>query len=256
MTRRAFTLIEILVVIAIIGVLIALLLPAIQKVREAAARMQCANNMKQLGIAMHNYHLTYKESPAASYSAGSFGPSAVVYLLPFVEQQAIHMLFDPSNPSGGSSGGGTGNDIGGVYRIPLLLCPSDIQQGLGTEFGWSNYHFNHGTWVGISGWDGMFAPNFNVVVTSPKNIRFPQVSDGLSNTAAMAEVCNGPYVAAAAKDPRRDCFEFGGTNASNTIRCNDHVAGAKLAVSQYSVERRLAIPGLPVARRLNLARWL
>jgi prepilin-type N-terminal cleavage/methylation domain-containing protein/prepilin-type processing-associated H-X9-DG protein len=209
MTRRAFTLVELLVVIAIIAVLIALLLPAIQKVRESAARMQCANNLKQLGIAMHNYHDAKKELPSASYNSASWGPSAIVYLLPYVDQAAIFALFDPNLASGSSAGGGS-NDIAAEAHLPLLLCPSDPQQGKTTQFGWTSYHVSYGTWVGAAGWDGMFAPNFTAVVTSPKNIRFGQVSDGLSNTAAFAEVCNGPFDLAPSPDPRRDCFEFAG----------------------------------------------
>ena len=95
--RRAFTLIELLVVIAVIAILIALLVPAVQKVREAAARAQCVNNLKQLILAAHNYESTYREFPPGLDRQGA-GP--LLHLLPYIEQDAQYQLikFDPANP--------------------------------------------------------------------------------------------------------------------------------------------------------------
>lgn len=99
MRTRGFTLVELLVVIAIIGVLIALLLPAVQQAREAARRMSCSNNLKQIALGLHNYHDTFGEMPPCSVApedgdpaGGKHGPSGWVFLLPFIEQTSFHDL--------------------------------------------------------------------------------------------------------------------------------------------------------------------
>ena len=96
--RRAFTLIELLVVIAIIAILIALLVPAVQKVREAAARAQCANNLKQIGLALHNYHGASKSFPSNIRPVAAFTVRErwVTFLLPYLEQNAMFARYDPS----------------------------------------------------------------------------------------------------------------------------------------------------------------
>jgi prepilin-type N-terminal cleavage/methylation domain-containing protein len=137
--RRAFTLIELLVVIAIIGILIALLLPAVQKIREAAARMSCSNNLKQIGLALHNYHDANGSFPAYGFdfptephpgnpypTPNHMGHSALGLLLPYIEQGNIYNLvhvewtvIDPANlppPLGVSTGGQT--------QIKVYQCPS------------------------------------------------------------------------------------------------------------------------------------
>ena len=112
--RRGFTLVELLVVIAIIGILVALLLPAVQAAREAARRMQCTNNHKQLGLAVHNYHDTYKSLPARA--GGTQGPtnldnqgwlSAWIVLLPFYEQAPMYEQITAGDAANGISPWGT-----------------------------------------------------------------------------------------------------------------------------------------------------
>ncbi len=94
--RVAFTLVELLVVIAIIGILVGLLLPAVQAAREAARRMQCSNNLKQLGLAMHNYESTFKRFPSGNMVGPSFsvGLSVHARLLPYMEQAAMYNMVD------------------------------------------------------------------------------------------------------------------------------------------------------------------
>jgi prepilin-type N-terminal cleavage/methylation domain-containing protein/prepilin-type processing-associated H-X9-DG protein len=172
---RAFTLVELLVVIAIIGVLVALLLPAVQAAREAARRTQCGNNLKQLGLALHNYHDTYGTFPPM---AGGTGPpqawgshwinngerhSTFFYLLPFMEQKPLHDRITAGAPEGSMPGvvhqGPHSLEGYSAYRtkVSAYLCPSDGQADRG---GWSdltaavNYAVNIGdSTVGSNQWN-------------------------------------------------------------------------------------------------------
>ena len=130
--KRAFTLIELLVVIAIIAVLIALLLPAVQQAREAARRSQCRNNLKQLGIAMHNYHETHKKLPNGMASSDfkgvtgngrGWGWSALI--LPFVDQQNIYNQINFSRAPNDNTGAPNSNLAACQKSFPLMRCPTD-----------------------------------------------------------------------------------------------------------------------------------
>jgi prepilin-type N-terminal cleavage/methylation domain-containing protein len=183
--RRAFTLIELLVVLAIIAILIALLLPAVQKVREAANRIKCQNNLKQLGLAVHHYHDVHDGvPPQATFSPGSTfsGYSIHARILPFVEQDNLHARVDFNL-------GYAAQAAICRTRIPLYRCPSDPKDGTrvdgGVEFYPTNYGFSIGTWLGLDqqtgrGGDGAFGYNLRHT--------FAAVTDGLSMTLAAADV--------------------------------------------------------------------
>ena len=130
---RRFTLIELLVVIAIIGVLIGLLLPAVQKVREAANRVQCQNNLKQVGLALHNHHAAFHAFPPGGMTTatGGWGFSFWIALLPMIEQDNLEKALDKSSPvtgwvSGGPGLGGNLHNRAVLYKkpLPILYCPS------------------------------------------------------------------------------------------------------------------------------------
>jgi prepilin-type N-terminal cleavage/methylation domain-containing protein/prepilin-type processing-associated H-X9-DG protein len=192
--RQGFTLIELLVVIAIIGVLIALLLPAVQSAREAARRVQCVNNLKQLGLAIHNYGDTMGTLPPTLMLTGT-GPGNVTWtnsfgahprILPFAEQGNVFnsMNFDVDM----YAAGGQNRTATSTY-ISLLVCPSEVRRdfthNVGGRMNVCNYGFCEGDWYV---WGGAGTTGTNRSAFGPNQTRrLSDFSDGLSNTLWMSE---------------------------------------------------------------------
>ncbi|MDR3634839.1 MAG: DUF1559 domain-containing protein [Isosphaeraceae bacterium] len=246
--RRGFTLIELLVVIAIIAVLIALLLPAVQAAREAARRAQCVNNLKQIGLASHNYESTNGAFPPANIMSGSWGVSikpptkgwtnnfsALAKILSFAEQSqsynAMNYVFKDSDVSNTTICGSL---------IKMFVCPSDpntqsFNDG-GTVFGGSNYGSCDGDWYVFSfsqgapagtGWAGMPSRTaFAVNMARP----ISNFTDGTSNTLLFSEIktfdnrlkcgslsVNNPFAIPSADGPPPADYSGGGCSFGNTM---------------------------------------
>jgi prepilin-type N-terminal cleavage/methylation domain-containing protein/prepilin-type processing-associated H-X9-DG protein len=203
--RRAFTLIELLVVIAIIAILIALLVPAVQKVREAASRLQCQNNLKQIGLAMHNYHNDYKRlPPGAVWSATNAYCSApringMIYLLPYLEQGPLFsQITFPSQASGTLWIEVPGNAAPMGTVISLFLCPSDGSGGpYGVPLDFAGYicqHTNYLRFMGQTEWDGPTYPpplSISGAFSANWSARLLDFLDGTSNTMIVGETLTG-----------------------------------------------------------------
>jgi prepilin-type N-terminal cleavage/methylation domain-containing protein/prepilin-type processing-associated H-X9-DG protein len=194
---KGFTLVELLVVITIIGILIALLLPAVQAAREAARRMQCQNNLKQVSLAMHNYHSAHNVLPFAAYGHGYGGWPKMT--LPFLEQANLQVQWDESKSYESEP-----NLTICRASIPSLLCPSDVP----TKSSWSNIayrmtNFNYAVNLGDTDLyhdtslnDATFhgAPFYYMEEGASgklQSVNFRDVTDGLSSTLMLAEVRQG-----------------------------------------------------------------
>lgn len=221
-SRRGFTLVELLVVIAIIAILIALLLPAVQQTREAARRSQCKNNLKQLGLAIHNYHDQHSRIPPSAVNPGSTGSNGAgrvapgmvrnftgyLYMLPYIDQMALYNEIDFDRATGQADwhaigGGGTQavleNQIINVFR-----CPTDIEhddphtyatQNMYTirNAGRVSYGFVHSSTEyteSANGWFWRQLGQTRAAFGFNDSARMADIPDGTSNTMGMIET---PY---------------------------------------------------------------
>jgi prepilin-type N-terminal cleavage/methylation domain-containing protein len=191
--RFGFTLVELLVVIAIIGVMVGLLLPAVQAAREAARRMSCNNNMKQMGLAMHNYHDTFLQFPTAK--ADCCWGTWYILIMPYVELQATRDLYrnwggnDASGPRYGAAPNST-NVTGKRYSV--FTCPSDLQNapiGVLTNHNYAanfgNTHMGQTTLAGVVFQGAPFSNN------RAKKTNMRDILDGTSNSFLVGEVRQG-----------------------------------------------------------------
>jgi len=256
MRRRGFTLIELLVVIAIIVLLMALLLPAVQKVREAANKMVCANNLKQLGLALHNYHGDYGRFPSGYESDWTHpsrdpatwdGPNGWAWgaqLLPYLEQDNLAKQFNLALPCWHPA-----NAAAARTRLKLFICPSapdttgpmEVKDAAGTvlaTFARSTYVANAGHEEPWGSPVGDWGPFSNGPLFRNSRVRFADVRDGVSNTVFLGEhavisdktwVGVVPGAIVAPIDPNRHPFTQP-DNAATLVLCHSGPASGELDV--------------------------
>ncbi len=206
--RSAFTLVELLVVIAIVGILVALLLPAVQAAREAARRMKCSNNLKQLGLAVHNRHNSYRQFPAGDpqevcpdypgIPARLYRWSALAMLTPYLEQSNVYRSLNLEVPLYGHTGIYLGPGYGihpdntdPVSRVVnLFYCPSDQERRINEAYGPTNYKACWGS--GMPPWTIYTSSTTDGVFYEGSTTRIADITDGTSNTALFSESTLGP----------------------------------------------------------------
>ncbi|TWT50919.1 hypothetical protein Pla22_36620 [Rubripirellula amarantea] len=269
-----FTLIELLVVIAIIGVLVGLLLPAVQSAREAARRMSCGNNLKQVALATHNYESTFKKIPAMT---GSSSYSVQARILPYIEQAGLSDLIEFDTPLllGPAWMARFNPDLRDAVQtvVPTFLCPSDIgDPNFSTSFsdgetgtsGGLSYMFSYG-----SGTDTNYDDRYRTdgMVWTDSWARFRDCLDGTSNTVLLAETVLGDQTSGMMEPtpsgPHRRIANWSGTSGNvapnpgfldggSLILNPDLDAVFPARISSYSGDRGASwIRGVPYATVIN-----
>jgi len=245
--RLGFTLIELLVVIAIIAVLVALLLPAVQQAREAARRSQCKNNLKQIGLALHNYNESFNVFPpatvapawqhtSATYVGGIRNNKALSLLLPLIDQVNLYNMINqnaalgkyPGRSGGTLAGGGVppSNEAAAATKVPIYLCPSDPTSQIITPNSLDGcgptlpaYKTSYDVSVdmclsrGISyEWNGSnWSRNARSMFGYDSNSNFRDITDGSSNTVAVSETTLGNWYEGNNANPSWACHDDTGT---------------------------------------------
>ncbi|NQT14306.1 MAG: DUF1559 domain-containing protein [Planctomycetes bacterium] len=219
--RQGFTIVELLVVIAIIGILIALLLPAVQAAREAARRSQCSSHLKQIGLALHNYHDTHRcFPPFLIHRTGTpsriadvdKGANWLVFLLPYVEQRQLYDEWDFHIPAS--------LNAGRSQELAIYKCPSDPQSTknfcsyAGGQWARGNYGMNVSPcWFGVGSGPGN---SLGGVGGANQVARFADITDGTSNTVAVDELRAGMN-----EHDLRGCWAMPGLSAGTAAMFND-----------------------------------
>lgn len=254
--RYGFTLVELLVVIAIIGVLIALLLPAVQQAREAARRMQCTNNLKQIGLALHNYHDTYGSFPSGaikpqtapsmpSWSQGGHaGWAWSALILPFVEQSALHEQLGVSKGTSPYANPTLARTVLDAYR-----CPSDVAPDYNTRSWWGK-KTDDGYEAASSSYKAMNSHSYPIETSHAtgafyinSSTSFRDITDGTSNTLAVSEVgyrndlnpTGGVWIASIAANSSNARDAMMDNMLGGSVRINE-VSRARLNHAAYGIQ--------------------
>lgn len=277
--RQAFTLIELLVVIAIIAIMMGLLLPAVQKVREAANRARCQNNLKQIGLALHNFH-TDRGSFPPGYQDQAVWPDPdqgpgwgwAAFLLDYLEQGAIRSQINYSLNVGDPL-----NAPPRVLPLKVFLCPSDRQLGTFTvtDGGANSWVLAPGSYVACNGNDGVddmtTPPHTGVFVRGPTGFRIEDITDGTSNTFLVGERCTTMSLATwtgavtnALVPSVRSPGSFSGASALVLGHCGPHLPNDNIvtdadAMSSAHIQGVLFLFGdgsvRPVNNSINMATY-
>src|SRR5262245_26919556 len=235
--RKAFTLVELLVVIAIIGVLVALLLPAVQSAREAARRTQCANNLKQQALAMHDFHDTNGRFPFNYQLIGENAweaASANYFLLPFIEQQGLYNQFQiPQTAKAGQAMGAAPSGAVGEaakwsaswngpmnVRLKTFICPSSTKAPTRSQVSWGGPGSNYGWCTGSRVQVVWVGDAFNGIIAYQHERRMKDVTDGLSNTLLASEFLPGSGTNTVAAKFPNDIF-YAGDGPFNAVKTKD-----------------------------------
>jgi prepilin-type N-terminal cleavage/methylation domain-containing protein/prepilin-type processing-associated H-X9-DG protein len=254
MRRKGFTLIELLVVIAIIAILIGLLLPAVQKVRAAAQRMQCSNNLKQIGLAAFNYEstngrfpsginipqATQYNSPGAltGFAASKFGPAPIPNqfiswpeaLFPYMEQQNLYNTLNLSLNQYSNLGT---QAAPGAQPVKTLVCPADLLPSPAMVQGFNNYWFGMSSYGGIAGTVSTFYTNVTMDGCFYVNsyVRIADITDGTSNTFFFAERFHYDPHWKAAAGSGADITTYGGWVWTNVFAGEDLTLGTEVPIN-------------------------
>jgi len=251
--RPGFTLIELLVVIAIIAILIGLLLPAVQKVREAAARSQCQNNLKQLGIAIHSYNDANRGAVPFNYQRIGVNAWEAVginyFILPFIEQDNLkRQFFIPANSPPGQNVGGdatmwTNSQAAFRTRVATFICPSSERApaspshgwgGPGSNYAWCSGSSVHTVWAGTT-FNGMFAYQAERQLLDAK--------DGLSNTIMCSEILSGSGRASPSGVYPNDVFYTGSDADFTSLSTTDREFPSLAQITAIGTKARSAPAG-------------